>query len=302
MRRSRATANPGRLWASVVMMNARWFFSSPWRRAWFAIGVLVTMLAGIAAARWLLVERQRAWLMAAEYPPPPEGMVFVPAGWFLMGTDHPDRGEEVPGLQRVFLPAFYIDQHEVTNAEFRAVFPDHRYPEGAEDVPASQVFKPQAEEYARALGRRLPTGAEWEKAARGSDGREWPWGNEFRPECANIGRLSAEERQALEQRGISCDVLGPRLKVAVGSFPCGASPYGALDMAGNVWEWVADVYYDPRAPLDFTTPRVARGILRGGAYGYGPDQARTWYQAFEDPAATCNDVGFRTVMDAVPAR
>ena len=73
-------------------------------------------------------------------------------------------------------------------------------------------------------------------------------------------------------------------------------------MAGNVWGWVADVYVDEPALLDFGAEPIERGILRGGAYGYGPDQARTWYQAFEGLDTTCNDVGFRTVLDAEPMR
>lgn len=283
-------------------MNAAWFFASGWRRAWFALAMAVIALAGIRSAWWLTVERQRRWLTEASYPPPPEGMVLVPAGWFWMGTDNPEAAPDAQPLRRVFLPAFYIDRHEVTNAQFRAVFSEHTYPDGQDHVPVTGVLKGQAQAYANAVGRRLPTGAEWEKAARGTDGRQWPWGDEFRPECANVGRLTQTERLGLQERGISCAVLGPRLKVSVGSYPCGASPYGALDMAGNAWEWVADVHVDERHWLDFRSPRIERGILRGGAYGYGPDQARTWYQAFEGLETTCNDVGFRTALSAEPIR
>ncbi|MGI5816651.1 MAG: formylglycine-generating enzyme family protein [Armatimonadota bacterium] len=281
-------------------MNARWFFSSRWRRTWFALGVLVLLIATAAFARWLAVERHIAALMEAEYAPPPEGMVFVPAGYFWLGSDSPDADGDVPALQRVFLPAFYIGEHEVTNAEFAEVFPDHEYPDGEGNMPVTAVLRPQALEYCERLGGYLPTGAEWEKAARGTDGRQWPWGNEFRPECANIGRLDAAALERLEQRGIDCAVLGPRVKMEVGSYPCGASPYGAMDMAGNVWEWVSDIHVDPRPPLDLRWRPIERGVIRGGAYGYGPDAARTWYQAFEDPKATCNDVGFRMAMRAEP--
>ncbi len=72
-------------------------------------------------------------------------------------------------------------------------------------------------------------------------------------------------------------------------------------MAGNVWEWVGDVHTAPQAPLSFDDP-IERGVLRGGAYGYGPDQARTWYQASEGLQTTCPNVGFRTVLDAEPLR
>lgn len=281
-------------------MNAKWFFSSRWRRTWFALSMVVVLVCAVIAARWLAIERHRMALMNAKYERPPEGMVLVPAGYFWMGTDSPDTSDDIPELQRVFLPAFYIDEHEVTNAEFAEVFPDHQYPPGEEDMPVTAVLRPEALEYCRLRGGHLPTGAEWEKAARGSDARQWPWGNEFRPECANIGRLDAAARERLEARGIECGVLGPRVKVEVGSYPCGASPYGAMDMAGNVWEWVSDIYTDPRPPLELRWEPIERGIIRGGAYGYGPDAARTWFQAFEDPSATCNDVGFRMAARAQP--
>lgn len=282
------------------LLSAEWFFSSRWRQTWFAIGALILVICGAAFARWLAVERHRRALMEAEYAPPPDGMVFVAAGYFWMGSNQEDATHDVPPLQRVFLPAFYIGKHEVTNAEYAEVFPDHEYPEGQDDMPVSAVLRPEAIEYCERRGGHLPTAAEWEKAARGTDGRQWPWGNEFRPECANIGRLDADARAQLEARGIECGVRGPRVKVEVGSYPCGASPYGALDMAGNVWEWVSDLYVDPRPPLEFHWEPQERGLIRGGAYGYGPAAARTWFQAFEDPDATCNDVGFRVAMAAQP--
>lgn len=280
-------------------MNARWFFSSRWRRAWFTVAMIALAVCAAVTGRWLAVERHRQRLIEADYPLAPDGMVLVPAGYFLMGSDSPEADPDATPMRQVFLPAFYVDVHEVTNAEYARVFPDHVYGEGEGNLPVGAVLKHEAEAYARALGRRLPTAAEWEKTARGTDGRQWPWGDEFRPECANVGRLSADDRARLAERGVGCVADGPRLKVEVGSYPCGESPYGALDMAGNVWEWVADVHVDPRPPLDFGEP-IRRGLIRGGAYGYGPDQCRTWYQAFEDLEATCNDVGFRTVLDAEP--
>lgn len=279
-------------------MNARWFFSTRWRQTWFALAMLVIAICAVILLRWLAIERHRQAQIDAAWAPAPEGMVLVPAGYFLMGSDSSDADADVPRLQRVFLPAFYIGEHEVTNAEFREVFPGHEFPEGEEEMPVTAVLRPEALEYCARRGGYLPSAAEWEKAARATDGRQWPWGNEFRPECANIGRLDADARAQLEARGIECGVRGPRVKVRVGSYPCGASPYGALDMAGNVWEWVSDIYTDPRPPLEFRWEPQPRGLIRGGAYGYGPDAARTWFQAFESPDATCNDVGFRMAMRA----
>lgn len=254
------------------------------RRTWakwlgLAAAALVAVWAGDSASVWLWRHR----LTSLECQPPPQGMVLVPAGWFQMGSDDPEAfGDERP-LRRVFVPAFYIDIHEVTNQEYRGVFPRHKCAEDEGDLPVTLVHKSEAEAYCRAVGKRLPTSAEWEKAARGTDGRDYPWGNDFRPECANV-RPSDE---------------GPRRKAPVGSFPCGVSPYGCHDTCGNVWEWVSTNRVE-RLWFEFPPRTIRRGILRGGAYGYAPEQCRTWVQAFEDLKATCHDTGFRCAMDAIP--
>ncbi len=199
---------------------------------------------------------------------PPAGMVLIPAGAFLMGSDDPDAAPDETPARTVYLPAFYIDRFEVTNRRYKEVFPEYAYPAGQGDRPVTNVTKQQAEAYCRAVGKRLPTNAEWEKAARGTDGRRYPWGNQFEPAKANV-----------RHPGGSANGLR-----AVGSHPESVSPYGVHDMAGNAWEWVADVYDDGW---------VQRGILRGGAHGYGKHQARTSYQGFEGLTNTCSDTGFR---------
>ncbi len=233
------------------------------------------MAVGVKATT-VYVARQR--LLRAEYAPPPEGMVFVPPGYFIMGSDDPATEPDERPARRVFLPGFYIDRHEVTNRKYKTFKPGHTYPPGADNLPVTKVLKSDAEAYARFVGKRLPTDAEWEKAARGTDGRAYPWGNEFSSQRCNAG------------------TRGPLLPV--GTFPDGASPYGCLDMSGNAWEWIADTHRDP---VWFAADRgPERGILRGGAHGYGPLQARTSYHGFEALETTCNDVGFRCVKDAVP--
>ncbi len=224
-------------------------------------------------------------------------MVFVPAGEFLMGSDSPNADPDERPLRKVFLPAFYIDQFEVTNRRYQEFKKDHRYPPGEEDLPVSFVLKREAEAFCRWAHRRLPTNAEWEKAARGPDGRTYPWGNEFSPNRANITppRTNDTNHAAICRQPAAGASRG---KLVGGSFPKGASPYGCQDMAGNVWEWVSDEWVDGGLP-GLSQGRESRGILRGGASSYSPLQTRTSYQGFESLNATCHDVGFRCAMSAI---
>jgi len=267
--------------------------------------VLVTglLLAGAAGrALWLSWHHMR--LMAMEVAPPPPGMVLVPAGWFLKGSDDPEANPDERPLRRCFLPAYYIDRHEVTHREYRAFRKDQAFPEQDADRPVTGLLKSEAEAYARFVGKRLPTAAEWEKAARGTDGRRYPWGDEYETGRANVrpenvtwvdGVLCARVVEAKAGTNLVLLQVEP-----VGSYPAGASPCGAEDMSGNVWEWVADEWRDANA-LGFRTG-FPRGILRGGGYAYSPRHARTSYQAFESLESTCNDVGFRCARDAAPLR
>jgi len=193
------------------------------------------------------------------------------------------------------VPAFYIEQFEVTNRRYREFNKDHRYPPGEDDLPVTFVLKHEAEEFCRWAGRRLPTNAEWEKAARGTAARTYPWGNDFSADRANINRPSSH----VSSNAASCQLPlahASRSKLVGGSFSKGVSPYGCHDMAGNVWEWVSGVWWD-KGVLGINIGE-ARGILRGGAYSYSPLQARTSYQGFEALNTTCHDVGFRCAMNA----
>ena len=193
-------------------------------------------------------------------------MVYVPAGDFIMGSDYGDLDEKP--VHTVTLPSFWIDQTEVTNAMYakciaagkcdlprvNASSTRSNYfsnPEYA-DFPVINVMWGSAHRYCSWAGARLPTEAEWEKAARGTDGRTYPWGNESPNESLLNYSMNIKDT------------------VAVGSYPSGASPYGALDMAGNVWDYVADYYSDtyysispssnPKGPV---TGKYI--VIRGGA-------------------------------------
>lgn len=232
-------------------------------------------------------------------------MVLVPAGEFWMGSDEYDN--EKP-RHRIHLDAFYLDKYEVANAQFKAFIDARGYerqdlwsPAGWQWRGQQNVIQPsywadskwnepkqpvvgvswhEAEAFCRFAGKRLPTEAEWEKAARGTDGRKYPWGEQWDKSRANSG-----------ESGIGRTVV-------VGSYPSGASPYGAHDVAGNVWEWVADWYdsgYYQRSP-----ERNPRGpdsgssrVLRGGSWNGGPILLRTANRNYYTPVYRRYDIGFR---------
>jgi formylglycine-generating enzyme required for sulfatase activity len=212
----------------------------------------------------------------------PPGMVLVPAGEFIMGVDGGSPDERP--RRKVQLPPFYIDKFEVTNGEFKKVFPNYRFDERMTMMPVSNVTWVQASAYAQATGKRLPTEEEWEKAARGVDGREYPWGNTFDPQLcnANAGPRSAPTR--------------------VGQFRPGASPYGAMDMAGNVYEWTSS-WYQPYAGNELVKDDYGQvfRVLRGGSYMMDRFGARSARRHYDRPDNGRADYGFRCAMDVVLA-
>lgn len=218
-------------------------------------------------------------------------MVEIPAGTFIMGSDEGDP-EDAPAHE-VDLPAFEIDKFEVTNADF-AVFADEtgyvtfaekqgvsswrdEWGIGEDNHPVVAVTWDDAQAYCEWLGKRLPSEAEWEKAARGEDGRIFPWGDAWDPNKANV-----------KERGL-------RGTSAVGSFSDGVSPYGAEDVIGNVWEWTADWYqpYPGNTTEDAYYGEQFR-VTRGGGWFDEEAQATTFNRNAADPNKTANDdLGFR---------
>jgi formylglycine-generating enzyme required for sulfatase activity len=223
-------------------------------------------------------------------------MLSIPAGEFIMGNDSGDP-DEAPA-HAVSVAPFEIDKTEVTNAEFAAFvkatgyktaveesgggsWRDY-YVEGRDNHPVVKVSWADAEAYCTWAGKRLPAETEWEYAARGADGRIYPWGNEWNPDACN-GR----------ERGI-------RGTAAVGSFAAGASPFGVLDMAGNVREWTAD-WYDKYPGSPFSSPyfKVFR-VHRGGGWFDPPADLRTTKRNAGPPETANDDLGFRCAKDARP--
>ena len=232
-------------------------------------------------------------------PTAPEGMVYVPAGEFVRGTNNSDSSDfnqrdNVPLNSNDARPqhssstkAFFIDKTEVTNAQYKKFvdetgyaapphWKDGKFTDAEANFPVRFVNWYEATAFAKWAGKRLPTEAEWEKAARGTDGRTFPWGNDWRGDVTDGG--------------------GP---VEVGKFPNGASPYGALDMTGNVLEWTASWFEAyPKAPTkqaDFGQKlKVARGGNWYNTQGYG----QTWYRSVNRPQSRVMWLGFRCAKDA----
>ena len=239
-------------------------------------------------------------------------MVEIPAGSFMMGSDIENDKEwgdtdEAP-VHPVYLDAYWIDRYEVTAADFAEFLNRHpeesrRYLEtrsavtveyvdgryrarvGRERWPANRVSWYGADAFCREQNKRLPTEAEWEKAAKGTDARPFPWGDTY------PNNDLATFRRPFSRYGF--DVMKP-----VDGLAAGRSPYGVHHMAGNVWEWVAD-WYDP-AYYDYSPPRNPQGpetgvgkILRGGNWYFKAYYMRTTYRFNEHPDAFNVWQGFR---------
>jgi formylglycine-generating enzyme required for sulfatase activity len=224
-------------------------------------------------------------------------MVYVPAGEFLMGSSEADGQAYDFGKPQhtVYLDAYWIDRTEVTNAQYRkcAEAGACREPRcwddndvNAPDQPVVCVSWYDAQAYAAWVGGRLPTEAEWEKAARGTDGRIYPWGDSA-SDCGKVNYSGCTGRPTV-----------------VGSYPLGASPYGALDMAGNVYEWVADWYdegyYDPSLARNPQGPDTGEyRVLRGGAFSDWVGYVRCAFRDWIFPYLRLRDSGFRVVASPV---
>ncbi len=249
----------------------------------------------------------------------PAGMVKVPGGAFQMGTDQVD--EELEALNLGLPEPWYVDEHpfhtvktgrffidrtEVTNEQYARYLATHpkvdapdnwsrrRPPEGRDNHPVVYVSWFQAKHFCSWRNARLPTEAEWEKAARGTDARIYPWGNRFEPSYANVSSGPFDRGRTR----------------AVGATPAGAGPYGTVDQTGNVWEWVDADYKaypgNPDTVEAFSQPfKVMRGFSFEGVGHFMPSDyykvvaisARASFRGYDHATARLRDVGFRCASD-----
>jgi formylglycine-generating enzyme required for sulfatase activity len=233
-------------------------------------------------------------------------MLFVPSGEFVMGSDAPDAGPTEKPLTKVTLSRFYISRTPVTNAEYEQFDPSHknkRAPGAGDRHPVVYVSSLEAIKFCQSLSTRerkkyrLPTEAEWEYAARGADGRKYPWGNhEHRGDLANF----ADRNTVFAWSDREIDDGYPESS-PVGAFPFGASPFGLEDMAGNVWEWCYD-YFEPYRGVAKIDPRGptagAKRVMRGGSWKSRFASLRATTRNSNVPNYSCNDLGFRIVCEA----
>ena len=253
-----------------------------------ALLVIAAIVCAGAYAYWMLREP------AAEIAGKDGALaVVVPAGNFVMGDD-----AESP-LREVYLDSFYIDKHEVTvsrYAKFLQATGGARPPEGWEEssldnasaLPVVGVDWHDADAYCRWAGKRLPTESEWEKAARGADGRRYPWGDdEPNSARANFARSS----EAPYQGGLA----------PVDGRAAGKSPYGAHDLAGNASEWVADWFAAGFPRGDVRNPKGPENgtakVIRGGGWYDSPERLNSSRRMHASPGTRADDIGFRCAKD-----
>ncbi len=231
-------------------------------------------------------------IVAPRQPFEPE-LIHIPAGEFLMGSD-PKKDKDARGSEQLqhtlYLSDYYIAKTPVTKAQY-AAWKNQTPPKGQENHPVVEVSWDDAVAYCQWLAKttgqpyRLPSEAEWEKAARGTDGRIYPWGNQWDAKRCNIYEGGKKGRTT-----------------PVGFYPKGASPYGCLDMAGNVWEWVSSQYkaypYDPadgREDLE----AVALRVWRGGSWWDNQNGARCAFRSRNFSHDRGPNWGFRIVVSTI---
>jgi len=236
---------------------------------------------------------------------PPEGKITIPEGYVLMGTDKADLEKEITNRRvkpewyadetpqkKVKVSFFTIDATEVTNEAYKKQVQKHNFPPNLAKHPVVNITWKEAREYCQAVGGRLPTEAEWERAARGDSGLVYPWGNAFvagnvvYAETGGVGAKLKVGSYSLQQSG-SSQLGGTK---DVGLLESGKSPFGLYDMAGNVWEWVAG-WYDKKKQFR---------LLKGGSWLSPRESVRSATRLGDVGDVRFNDYGFRCAYDIEP--
>ena len=260
------------------------------KKAWGVIIVLAVIFGFSGCGK----KKEEGEVAPAKPVITPGAMVFIPAGEAIIGTDSDKTSLAYP-QHKVNVPAFWIDKYEVTNMEFLDFAINNKYEgEGAKEgknwriyatpdnalVPVQLITWNDANAYCKAAGERLPTEEEWEKAARGADGKAYPWGNDW-----------VEGRSNTAEAGI----LKP---MPIGKYDGDVSQYGVHDMLGNVREWTGSWFsYYPGNPKK-ETPKKFR-VVRGLSPNHRGKVAHLWDRVGYVPAYL-GDVGFRCAKDATP--
>ncbi len=281
---------PGNLTADVANAVDRLARERLKRRLRWLVPVVLAVVVAAAAGAWYFMNRGAPSVREGRDGAP---AVLVPAGEFTMGDD-----ENSP-MRKLFVDAFYMDQFETTTARYakflegtrtdkRPDYWDELAGRSSDDMPVIGVSWNEANAYCRWAGKRLPTETEWEKAARGADGRPFPWG-----EAAPTVDLANFENSSPEAYGTG---LSP-----VGAHAAGKSPFGVEDMAGNAAEWVADWYSESFTSDDVYNPRgPAQGekkVIRGGGRYDASTRLSATARQFASPETRADDIGFRCASD-----
>lgn len=268
----------------------------------FVIPSLLTILFAAADPAQAQLERLRKGKEVASTSVSKTPLLSIPEGYFLMGANGTDALEDEKPQHRLWLDRYEIDAYEVTTAQYTAFLAQEKSsppwqwqavdPAQHHDRPVIGVSWFDAEAYCRWLGARLPTEAEWEKAARGSDGRLFPWGNQ--PPTDGVANFGLGARFSYSQ------VLAP-----VQGYPSGRSPYGVFQMAGNVGEWVADWYgagyYETSPSKNPAGPEQGTfRVVRGGSWSDLPKYLLTYARSKLPPDTRNSYTGFRCARTVSP--